>query len=77
MAFSLESHKYIHIEIEKAGHKDTKGRMKHTVTWGGGGRAGEARRTDRNLHAPWLQAPESVFLEIALKYQCLQSFLKL
>ena len=36
MVFSLESHRYIHAEIEKASLKDIE--VRHTGTRGGGGR---------------------------------------
>lgn len=75
MASSLESHQYTYENRNSRLQR----REEEKEAWGCGVEeartTGEAQRTNRSLHFPWLLVPESVFPEITLNYQYLQSFL--
>lgn len=62
------------MKIEKAGHKDRK-RTRPGVRGGGGTDHGSSSGNQQELQVTWLPVPESVFPEITLNYQYLQSLL--
>ena len=78
MALSLEGLRPTHAEIEKADHRDTERGRRLTEGLGWRRWKREAREPTRSHESTQTRVPDSVFPEIALKYQYNpQSFLNL